>query len=185
MTSTITNYSSNIDVTYPIAGQDNDTAGFRNNFINIVNSLDVAANEISSMQADQSGIISQLNAATVVGTEYAAVIASTVTSLVVNSLTNYQPDIVTPVVELWYNNTITNNLNTLQAEITTNSNHIVALQNSATIFVTNPPLSSTGTVGDKQGMICATTAAIYLCFYNWVGDGANIWAKVPTVGASW
>jgi len=40
----------NIDVTYPIAGQDNDTQGFRDNFSNIKNNLNVAKGEISAIQ---------------------------------------------------------------------------------------------------------------------------------------
>jgi hypothetical protein len=41
----------NIDVTYPIAGQDNDTQGFRDNFNNIKNNLTTAKNEITAIQA--------------------------------------------------------------------------------------------------------------------------------------
>ena len=40
----------NIDITYPIAGQDNDTQGFRDNFSNIKNNFVVTKNEISSIQ---------------------------------------------------------------------------------------------------------------------------------------
>lgn len=60
MASTLTNYSTNIDTTFPVPGQDNDTQGFRDNFIAIKNSLGVASNEISDMLVVQSGIISQL-----------------------------------------------------------------------------------------------------------------------------
>lgn len=42
--------SSNINTFYPIAGQDNDTQGFRTNFTNIVNNFSVAASEISALQ---------------------------------------------------------------------------------------------------------------------------------------
>jgi hypothetical protein len=41
----------NIDITYPIAGQDNDTKGFRDNFTNIKNNFSVAAREITNIQA--------------------------------------------------------------------------------------------------------------------------------------
>jgi hypothetical protein len=41
----------NIDITYPIAGQDNDTQGFRTNFTNIKNNFVVASAEISAAQA--------------------------------------------------------------------------------------------------------------------------------------
>lgn len=40
----------NIDVTYPIAGQDNDSQGFRDNFTNIKNNLNFAKTEIEDMQ---------------------------------------------------------------------------------------------------------------------------------------
>ena len=40
----------NIDVTYPIAGQDNDSQGFRDNFTNIKNNLIIAKTEIEDMQ---------------------------------------------------------------------------------------------------------------------------------------
>ena len=46
----------NIDITYPIAGQDNDTQGFRDNFRNIKNNLTTAATEISAVQATLSTI---------------------------------------------------------------------------------------------------------------------------------
>jgi hypothetical protein len=42
---------STIDATYPIAGQDNDTQGFRNNFNFIKNNFLVAASEISAIQS--------------------------------------------------------------------------------------------------------------------------------------
>ena len=54
MTSLI-NYD-NIDANYPIAGQDNDTQGFRTNFTNIVNNLAQAATEISALQANAAAV---------------------------------------------------------------------------------------------------------------------------------
>lgn len=41
----------NIDTTFPIAGQDNDTQGFRTNYINIQNNFSTAASEITALQA--------------------------------------------------------------------------------------------------------------------------------------
>jgi len=49
MSSTVTNYSQNINVAYPIPGVDNDTQGFRDNFTNIKNALTVAGNELSEL----------------------------------------------------------------------------------------------------------------------------------------
>ena len=40
-----------IDATYPIAGQDNDSQGFRDNFTNIRNNFTYAESEISDLQA--------------------------------------------------------------------------------------------------------------------------------------
>lgn len=40
----------NIDGTYPIAGQDNDSQGFRDNFTNIKNNLNFAATELTDLQ---------------------------------------------------------------------------------------------------------------------------------------
>lgn len=41
----------NIDGTYPVAGQDNDSQGFRDNFTNIRNNLGFAKNEIEDLQS--------------------------------------------------------------------------------------------------------------------------------------
>lgn len=54
MSSTITNYSSAINVDFPIAGQDNDTQGFRTNFSKIQSALGVASAEISALQLTTS-----------------------------------------------------------------------------------------------------------------------------------
>jgi hypothetical protein len=48
--STITTYINQIDVNYPIPGQDNNTQGFRSNFSNLKNALSGAAEEITNLQ---------------------------------------------------------------------------------------------------------------------------------------
>ena len=70
MSSTLTNYSTNIDTTFPVPGQDNDTQGFRDNFIAIKGGLETAASEITDLQVVQSGIISQLGAPITFPTNY-------------------------------------------------------------------------------------------------------------------
>jgi hypothetical protein len=50
MTSNIN--ANNIDATYPVAGVDNDSQGFRTNFTNIKNNLAYAAAEISDLQSN-------------------------------------------------------------------------------------------------------------------------------------
>ena len=40
-----------IDTAYPVAGQDNDSQGFRDNFTNLKTALDTAKTEISDLEA--------------------------------------------------------------------------------------------------------------------------------------
>ena len=46
--------TSNIDVAYPVAGQDNDSQGFRDNFTQIKTQLDTAETEITTIQTNQA-----------------------------------------------------------------------------------------------------------------------------------
>jgi hypothetical protein len=54
MASSIT--TTNIDATFPVAGQDNDSQGFRDNFSQIKTQLSTASTEITSLQANRSKI---------------------------------------------------------------------------------------------------------------------------------
>ena len=68
MPSTVTNFSTLIDIAYPEAGVSNNTQGFRTNFTNIQNSLNVAAQEITSLQVnavDRTKAVNDLNFQTV------------------------------------------------------------------------------------------------------------------------
>lgn len=49
MSSTVTNFSNNINVLYPVPGVDNDTQGFRDNFASIKNALQLAAQELTQL----------------------------------------------------------------------------------------------------------------------------------------
>jgi len=60
----------NIDVTYPIAGQDNDTQGFRDNFTNIKNNFITAKSEIEAIQGN----------VTTLQTTFASNVPTTITS---------------------------------------------------------------------------------------------------------
>jgi hypothetical protein len=48
--------SSNIDEAYPVAGQDNDTQGFRDNFNAIKLALSTAASEVTALQNNTAGL---------------------------------------------------------------------------------------------------------------------------------
>lgn len=68
MTSTVTNYSQYIDPNFPIAGVDNDTKGFRDNFGYIRNALKTAADEISSLQVNYVNLYKSVAPVTSKGT---------------------------------------------------------------------------------------------------------------------
>jgi hypothetical protein len=55
MASTITDYTTLIDINFPTPGEDNDSQGFRSNFASIKAALEIAGDEISDLQ---SGMIS-------------------------------------------------------------------------------------------------------------------------------
>lgn len=60
--------TTNIDITYPIAGQDNDTQGFRTNFQNIRNNLVTAKNEITALQSNVETILTTVDVAVTANT---------------------------------------------------------------------------------------------------------------------
>jgi hypothetical protein len=50
--STITNFSNQINVNFPVAGEDNDSQGFRSNFSRIQNAFTSAAKELTELQTN-------------------------------------------------------------------------------------------------------------------------------------
>ena len=90
---------SNIDITYPIAGQDNDTQGFRTNFQNIRNNLAQAATEITALQ-DAVNTYGNVNVAEYLPTYTGNVTAATVTlssALYLANISTAQRNTLTPV----------------------------------------------------------------------------------------
>lgn len=49
--------TSKIDTRYPVPGQDNDSQGFRDNFFNISDALDVARTEITALEDSVEAIV--------------------------------------------------------------------------------------------------------------------------------
>ena len=80
MTSTVTDTISGLDLTYPVAGQDNDTQGFRDNFSKINKAFTATSLEITNLQF-------QLNNAITTSTAFATSIATTVTNTVLSNIT--------------------------------------------------------------------------------------------------
>ena len=52
MSSTVSNYSNQINANFPVAGEDNDTEGFRSNFSKIQNAFLSASKEITALQTN-------------------------------------------------------------------------------------------------------------------------------------
>lgn len=60
MSSTISNYTALLDVTFPVPGVDNDTQGFRDNYAVISGGLTALGNEITALQSSSTIFAEQL-----------------------------------------------------------------------------------------------------------------------------
>jgi len=56
---TVTNYSNQINVNFPVAGEDNDSQGFRSNFSRIQNAFSSAADQLISLQTNSVSLNNQ------------------------------------------------------------------------------------------------------------------------------
>ena len=191
MASTITEITPLIDITFPVPGQDNDTQGFRNNFANIKNGLERAAEEISLLDIEQIGILNQLNnftnPTTFRGIE--------VTATVINSVTiNNSGDItVSGTGRFVGDGSLLSNLNVANVSQVSNltnlttQNLTVGLVNgfTATVYIPNAPTASTGTVGHKQGMIHANSTTVFICYRDYTSTTTNIWARITGLTGAW
>ena len=61
VSSTITNYSNQINVNFPVAGEDNDSQGFRSNFSRIQTAFSTAAKELTELQINSVRLNSPQN----------------------------------------------------------------------------------------------------------------------------
>ena len=59
MSSTVTQYSNQINVNFPVAGEDNDSQGFRSNFSSIQNAFLTASKEITTLQVNSVSLTNQ------------------------------------------------------------------------------------------------------------------------------
>ena len=59
MSSTVTQYSNQINVNFPVAGEDNDSQGFRSNFSSIQNAFLTASKEITTLQVNSVSLNDQ------------------------------------------------------------------------------------------------------------------------------
>jgi hypothetical protein len=160
MTSAIT--TTNIDVTFPVPGADNDTSGFRTNFGAIKNALDTAQAEISDLQIINSALTSIATVAPTTSTGKAGDIIGQIYASSSSIAIAYETyvDTVTPIWNIVDTTRITKSLQ----------------------WKSSAPATSTGTSGDVQGMVYATTSNVYLCVQTWsTSTNTNIWAKINCV----
>ena len=61
MTDTVQSYAQAIDTTFPVAGQDNNSQGFRDNFSNIQNALNLAGQDLVILGANSASLVSGNN----------------------------------------------------------------------------------------------------------------------------
>ena len=186
MASAIT--TTNIDVQFPVPGQDNDTQGFRTNFGAIVSALETAKTEISNLDIEQIGIINRLDnfsdPTVFRGTE---VTATVITSETINN----SGDIT--AAKFFGDGSELSNLNVSNVRDISNLTNLdvqtltVGTVNgfTATVFIPTAPTSSVGTSTHRLGMVHATSAFVYVCYSNYVNTTTNIWARIATTGATW
>ena len=93
MSSTISNYTALIDVTFPVPGVDNDTQGFRDNYGVIVGGLTALGNEVTNLQSSATVFNQQLASVlsyttTYPSTQYGAIgdVKGTIGSTVTNNI---------------------------------------------------------------------------------------------------
>ena len=201
MTSTVTNYSNNINVTFPIAGVVNSSQGFRDNFSNISNAFTVASSEISDLQLYVDSLLNTpylgnnltgfnvngyVTATTFVGTLTGDVNATNVTvnnGIIQNITSNLISVSTITIAGSSTSASISMSDRTLSASgfdsiVLTN----LTSQNTGTVavFANAVPTNNRGTVGDIRGMMYATSQTIYICYGNYVDGSTPIWTKVAS-----
>lgn len=201
MTSTVTNYSNNINVTFPIAGVVNSSQGFRDNFSNISNAFTVASSEISDLQLYVDSLLNTpylgnnltgfnvngyVTATTFVGTLTGDVNATNVTvnnGIIQNITSNLISVSTITIAGSSTSASISMSDRTLSASgfdsiVLTN----LTSQNTGTVavFANAVPTNNRGTVGDIIGMMYATSQTIYICYGNYVDGSTPIWTKVAS-----
>ena len=192
MASTITEITPLIDITFPVPGQDNDTQGFRNNFANIKNGLERAAEEISLLDIEQIGILNQLNNFTNPTTFNGTLV--TAADIISETIVNSGNITVTGTGRFIGNGSQLSDLNVSNVRQIGTLTNLVITENltvgtingfTATSIISIAPTSSVGIVGHKKGMIYATGTVVYICYNDYISTTTNIWARITGLTATW
>lgn len=145
---------SSIDIAYPVAGQDNDSQGFRDNFTNISNNFERARAEISELQS-KAVLKTKLDSQTALDNDFAnsfiesarirdiretrlALVMDTDTLTVDHSLSHYQTVTTTRDFSIEFTNfPAAGSLGRVRLEVTVdNVGHVMTLPNTVTIGTT-------------------------------------------------
>lgn len=184
MTSTIN--INTIDASFPVAGQDNDSQGFRDNFENIKTALKTAATEITSLQdnsiakgtdADNKPLINNLQGAALAnfqsvnsyGTAFVATVPSAETAPIVVSYQNgsFQSVSIAGDRQLQIAYWPTNEPNNVYAVVRIEVHATVA----GSVTFTNPAGSIS--TADNTCVVFALEANDKVIFDVWSTDGGN------------
>ena len=175
----------NIDVTYPIAGQDNDTQGFRDNFSSIKNNLNTAKNEISAIQYSLASTLALVSAPTSTGSNGAigqtSIGFSYYTPTVANTYSAGNLIKVSAITNLEQGQTVKFDSN-LGGLLTTNTYYIKSIFSNGNIRVSTTRATSDDeavTLSTASGSITANASSYYM--YTCVGT--DTWRR--TILNSW
>ena len=155
-----------IDVTYPIAGQDNDTQGFRDNFSSIKNNFTVTKSEISAIQSVLDGTATLSTtvpaSATAAGTKGTIAFDNNYLYVCVNTNSWLRVGIVgwPGSLSTFGNVTISGNLTTQGARVNAgyqyyapSTNFTYTISNAVNTFILDP----TGTITNGNVLLPSTT----------------------------
>lgn len=168
----------NIDINFPIAGQDNDTQTFRNNFSAIRNNFAAAATEISALQANSASSSTSPASSSSSGT--AGQIAygrSYYTPTVTDTYGNVNLIKVGTITNLEAGQAVTFSAN-LGGLVTGTTYYIKNVYSGGNITVSNARATSTSesiTLSTASGNITANASSYYL----YVCVSTNIWQRTP------
>jgi hypothetical protein len=178
----------NIDGTYPIAGQDNNSQGFRDNFTNTVNNFTFAATELTDLQNNailkaplgsvgQTSVNNNLNQTQLVGAQLAQTTLTKIDLGTVSSGGNvtvdwsqasFQTVSISSTATLAFATTwpTTNLYTQLRLQVTTTSSTVLTLPSSVS---TN--LSS---IGGASGQNITLPTGVYLFEFSTYNNGTTV-----------
>lgn len=171
MASTATAFIENIDTTFPVPGVDNDTQGFRDNYITIKSGLTALANEVTDLMTNPLAEVTSLNTLTQLDISGIA----TISQLIVNGLditpsANGTFELNTLTATTIVTENITATTITLTASGTERDPAVISFPESGVLFS-----------GVSSLTINDTTATISKSLSSWSGNQNNLYLSTLTL----